>query len=329
MRLLLCLLGCLCFANAAQAHRFAPSSLQIIEGSDYRYEVLWKTPMQTTSNTPLIPVLPSECVILQASEPQLEGTAYVQRWSTDCGAYSQGLIEQDVRVDGLAQNQASAIVSLTYQDRRSWQSVLSAEQTFDTIPTAPTAAGVLGSYIVLGGEHIWAGPDHLLFVLGLVLLVSGMRSLLITITAFTVGHSITLALVTLGVFDYPVSLVEFLIALSIFMLALEVNADTPGWFARFPWAVAVGFGLLHGMGFAGALAEVGLPQGQVPLALLSFNIGIELGQILFVLLILTLGYVLKHKATSLQQTAAPVAIYGMGGIAAMWCIERGLSVLGV
>lgn len=329
MRLLLCFLGCLCFVNAANAHRFAPSSLQMIEGSDYRYEVLWKTPMQTTSNTPLIPVLPSECVILQASEPQLEGTAYVQRWSADCGAYSQGLIEQDIRVDGLAQNQASAIVSLTYQDGRSWQSVLSAEQTFDTIPAAPTAAGVLGSYIVLGGEHIWAGPDHLLFVLGLVLLVSGLRSLLITITAFTVGHSITLALVTLGVFDYPVSLVEFLIALSIFMLALEVNADKPGWFARFPWAVAVGFGLLHGMGFAGALAEVGLPQGQVPLALLSFNIGIELGQILFVLLILMVGYVLKHKAASLQKTAAPVAIYGMGGVAAMWCIERGLSVLGV
>ena len=207
--------------------------------------------------------------------------------------------------------------------------MLSAEQTFDTIPAAPTAAGVLGSYIVLGGEHIWAGPDHLLFVLGLVLLVSGLRSLLITITAFTVGHSITLALVTLGVFDYPVSLVEFLIALSIFMLALEVNADKPGWFARFPWAVAVGFGLLHGMGFAGALAEVGLPQGQVPLALLSFNIGIELGQILFVLLIVMLGYVLKHKASSLQKRAAPVAIYGMGGVAAMWCIERGLSVLGV
>jgi hypothetical protein len=169
----------------------------------------------------------------------------------------------------------------------------------------------------------------LLFVLGLVLLVVGFRSLLVTVTSFTVGHSVTLAMVTLGVFDYPVALVEFLIALSIFVLALEVNAAKAGWFARFPWAVALGFGLLHGMGFAGALGEVGLPQGQVPVALLSFNIGIELGQIAFILLVLATGFLVRRYLTAWRTRLEPIAIYTMGGVAAMWCYERGFSVLGL
>lgn len=315
-------------ASTAHAHRFAPSSLQIYEGENAHYEVLWKTPLQTTSNIPLRPALPEGCSIKQESEPQLEGTGVVKRWLLNCASLADGLVGALVGVDGLAQNQASALLIYSYLDGRSWQQVLNTEVSTVTIPSAPTAGGVLSSYIVLGAEHIWAGPDHLLFVLGLVLLVVGFRSLLITVTSFTVGHSITLAMVTLGVFDYPVALVEFLIALSIFMLALEVHAEKPGWFARFPWAVAVGFGLLHGMGFAGALGEVGLPQGQVPLALLSFNIGIELGQIAFILLVLATGFVVRRYFTLWQSRLEPIAIYTMGGVAAMWCYERGFSVLG-
>jgi hypothetical protein len=272
--------------------------------------------------------MPEGCSVKQESEPQVEGTGVVKRWSLDCSVFPNGLVGATVSVEGLAQNQASAILMYSYLDQRSWQVVLNAELSAVTIPSAPTAGGVFSSYIVLGAEHIWAGPDHLLFVLGLVLLVVGLRSLLLTVTSFTVGHSITLAMVTLGMFDYPVALVEFLIALSIFVLALEVHAEKPGLFARFPWAVAVGFGLLHGMGFAGALGEVGLPQGQVPLALLSFNIGIELGQIAFILLVLAAGFLVRRYLRVWQDRLEPIAIYTMGGVAAMWCYERGLSVLG-
>ena len=328
MRMLIAIFAIALLPNMAHAHRFAPSSLQIYEGDNAQYEVLWKTPLQTTSNIPLRPALPEGCSIKQESEPQVEGTGVVKRWSLDCSSLAQGLVGALVGVDGLAQNQASAILIYSYMDGRSWQQVLNTEVGAVTIPSAPTAGGVLSSYIFLGAEHIWAGPDHLLFVLGLVLLVVGFRSLLVTVTSFTVGHSITLAMVTLGVFDYPVALVEFLIALSIFLLALEVHADKPGWFTRFPWAVAVGFGLLHGMGFAGALGEVGLPQGQVPLALLSFNIGIELGQIAFILLVLAAGFLVRRYFAFWQTRLEPIAIYTMGGVAAMWCYERGLSALG-
>ena len=329
MRALLAICAIMLLPNVAHAHRFAPSSLQIYEGENAQYEVLWKTPLQTTSSIPLRPALPGGCSIKQESEPQIEGTGVVKRWSLDCSSLSQGLVGALVGVDGLAQNQASAILIYSYLDGRSWQQVLNTEVGTVTIPSAPTAGGVLSSYIVLGAEHIWAGPDHLLFVLGLVLLVVGFKSLLVTVTSFTVGHSVTLAMVTLGVFDYPVALVEFFIALSIFMLALEVDAAKPGWFARFPWAVAVGFGLLHGMGFAGALGEVGLPQGQVPLALLSFNIGIELGQIAFIVIVLVAGFAVRRYFSSWQDRIQPIAIYMMGGVAAMWCYERGLSVLGI
>ncbi len=328
MRILIALCLTVLLPNLAHAHRFAPSSLQIHEGDNAQYEVLWKTPVQTTSNIPLRPALPKECSIKQESEPQIEGTGVLKRWSLDCSSLSQGLVGALVGVDGLAQNQASALLIYSYLDGRSWQQVLNTEVGTVTIPSAPTAGGVLSSYIVLGAEHIWAGPDHLLFVLGLVLLVVGFRSLLVTVTSFTVGHSVTLAMVTLGVFDYPVALVEFFIALSIFVLALEVHAEKPGWFARYPWAVAVGFGLLHGMGFAGALGEVGLPQGQVPLALLSFNIGIELGQIAFILLVLAAGFLVRRSPVDWRTRVEPAAIYLMGGVAAMWCYERGLSVLG-
>ena len=328
MRMLLAIFALVLVPNVAHAHRFAPSSLQIYEGENAQYEVLWRTPLQTTSNIPLRPAWPEGCEIKQESEPQLEGTGVGKRWSLDCSSLAQGLIGALVGVDGLAQNQASAILIYSYLDGRSWQQVLNTEVDTVTIPSAPTAGGVFGSYIVMGAEHIWAGPDHLLFVLGLVLLVVGFRSLLVTVTSFTVGHSVTLAMVTLGVFDYPVALVEFLIALSILVLALEVNAAKPGWFARFPWAVALGFGLLHGMGFAGALGEVGLPQGQVPLALLSFNIGIELGQIAFILLVLATGFLVRRYLTAWRTRLEPIAIYTMGGVAAMWCYERGFSVLG-
>lgn len=186
----------------------------------------------------------------------------------------------------------------------------------------------MADYTELGIEHIWSGIDHLLFVFGLLLLVGGGTRLLWTITAFTVGHSITLSLVTLGYFDYPVALVEFAIALSIFVLAVELTrVDKHDALWRNPWWLAGGFGLLHGMGFAGALAETGLPQDNLPLALLFFNVGIEVGQIVFILLVLAVWFLVRKPLTPWQDRLRPIPVYVLGALSAMWCIERGLEAL--
>jgi hydrogenase/urease accessory protein HupE len=184
---------------------------------------------------------------------------------------------------------------------------------------------VAWDYTVLGVDHILSGFDHLTFVLALLLIVRGARRLLITVTSFTLAHSITLAAATLGVLWVPGPPVEAVIALSIVFLASElvkVNRGLPSVTARYPWIVAFTFGLLHGFGFAGALAEVGLPQNEVPLALLMFNVGVELGQLLFIAVILAVALVLKRLSREWPVWLEQVPAYGIGGIAAFWLIER-------
>ena len=208
------------------------------------------------------------------------------------------------------------------------QAVLTASEPDFTIPKEGSAGTVALDYTWLGAEHIWAGPDHLFFVMGLLLLVGWNRRLIYTVTAFTLGHSVTLAMVTLGLFDYPVSLVEFMIALSIYVLAVELARGADGgalW--RQPWWLAGGFGLLHGMGFAGALAETGLPQSNVPLALLFFNVGIELGQLAFIALLVLIAATGVRALGQRVIALLPLPVYALGGLSAMWCIERGLETL--
>ncbi len=319
----------LILASAAQAHRFAPSLLKVAEIADQQYAVVWKTPAQGTSSTPLRPLWPDTCEITNSSPPQMEGTGRVDSWQMRCDQLGDdGLVGETLGVDGLGPNQASALVMVSLLDGRNYQQVLNAEQTEFVIPAESSSGEVAGDYSLLGMEHIWGGMDHLLFVFGLLLLVGGGARLLWTITAFTIGHSITLSLVTLGFFDYPVALVEFAIALSIFVLAVEltrINRHDMLW--RNPWWLAGGFGLLHGMGFAGALAETGLPQDNVPLALLFFNVGIEVGQIAFILVVLAIWYLVRKPLAPWQDRLMPVPVYILGALSAMWCIERGLEVL--
>ena len=186
------------------------------------------------------------------------------------------------------------------------------------------------TYTALGIEHILTGFDHLCFVLALVLLVSGHRRLFWTVTAFTLAHSLTLALATLGVVHVPRPPVEATIALSIVFVASEIiqkHRGREGLAARQPWLVAFAFGLLHGLGFAGALAEIGLPQNSIPLALLFFNIGVEVGQLLFIAGVLAVARVLTLIAANDIQLrrAAQVPAYLIGGIASYWTIERVFS----
>lgn len=315
--------------QAAEAHRFAPSLLKVTEIADQQYAVVWKTPAQGTSSTPLRPLWPDSCEITNSSPPQMEGTGRVNSWQMRCDQLGEdGLVGETLGVDGLGPNQASALVMVSLLDGRNYQQVLDAGQTQFVIPAESSAGEVAGDYSLLGMEHIWGGMDHLLFVFGLLLLVGGGTRLLWTITAFTVGHSITLSLVTLGFFDYPVALVEFAIALSIFVLAVEltrIRKHDMLW--RNPWWLAGGFGLLHGMGFAGALAETGLPQDNLPLALLFFNVGIEVGQIAFILAVLAIWYLVRKPLAPWRDRLMPVPVYVLGSLSAMWCIERGLEVL--
>jgi len=329
LRCLACFLLLLLQAGSVQAHRFAPSLLKVTEVADQQYAMVWKTPAQGTSNVPLQPVWPDSCEITQASPVQVEGTGKVSSWQMRCSDLGDdGLVGETLGVKGLAENQASALVMVSLLDGRNYQQVLNAEQPDFVIPAESSAGEVMGDYSLLGMEHIWGGMDHLLFVFGLLLLVGGGTRLLWTITAFTVGHSITLSLVTLGYFDYPVALVEFAIALSIFVLAVELTRTSKHdilW--RNPWWLAGGFGLLHGMGFAGALAETGLPQDNLPLALLFFNVGIEIGQLAFIFAVLAIWYVLRRPLTQWHDRLMPIPVYVLGSLSAMWCIQRGLEVL--
>jgi len=313
----------------AHAHRFAPSLLQVDEIAPQQYNMVWKTPAQGVSNVPLRPQWPQSCAVQSASEPQLEGTGVVTNWQLQCaGLGEDGLVGQTLGVSGLGANQASVMVMVKLLDGRQYQQVLDTEHPDFVVPAQSTAGDVMSDYAKLGIEHIWMGLDHLMFVFGLLLLVGAGRRLLWTITAFTIGHSITLSLVTLGYFDYPVELVEFVIALSIFVLAVELTRTSKHdvlW--RNPWWLAGGFGLLHGMGFAGALAETGLPQDNLPLALLFFNIGIEIGQIVFILAVLAVWYMIRKPLAPWRDRLMPVPIYILGAFSAMWCIERGLAAL--
>ena len=259
----------------------------------------------------------------------MEGTGKVASWQLRCSDFGDdGLVGEIVGVSGLGANQASAMLMISLTDGRQYQQVLNAEQAEFLVLAEPGTTEVMGDYSRLGVEHIWGGIDHLMFVFGLLLLVGSGKRLLWTITAFTLGHSITLSLVTLGFFDYPVALVEFTIALSIFVLAVELTREGPGdLLKRYPWWLAGGFGLLHGMGFAGALAETGLPQDNVPLALLFFNIGIEIGQIAFIFLVLAVWYVLRRPLAPWQERLLPIPVYVLGAFSAMWCIERGLEAI--
>lgn len=329
------LLSLLLLAPSAMAHKLAPSLLWISEQSDGSLQVQWKTPAATAAGRSLRPVFPAGCQQHQAPSQRTEGTAIVWQWAIRC---QQGLIGQRLAVEGMAESGTATLVKIQWLDGRRVQQLINAEEAEFIVPQQQTLWQVMGEYLQLGAEHIWSGPDHLLFVLALLLLVPNMRLLIWTITSFTLGHSITLSLVSLGYMDYPVSLVEFAIAASIFVLAVELaqqggqsgSRDTvrdARWIPRHSWLVAIAFGLLHGMGFAGALKEIGLPDGDIPLALLSFNIGIEIGQLVFVGLVLLLMNQGRRYLPTLVRPGWWATVYCIGSLSVFWCIERGLSVL--
>jgi hydrogenase/urease accessory protein HupE len=306
------------------AHPLDPALLELRESRDGQVAVLWRVPRSQPAATLLRPVLPGRCVERSApSSGESNGPRLTSRWRVDCGA--QGLVGERVGVDGLRERRTDALVRIALADGRLIQTVLRGDQSALTVPARVGRLDVTWDYLRLGFEHILAGLDHLLFVLGLVLLVRGRRRLLWTITAFTVGHSVTLSLAVLGIVRIPTAPVEALIAVTIFVVAVELTREPSvraGWMRRAPWVMAFAFGLLHGLGFAGALAQVGLPANEIPLALFAFNVGIELGQLLFVGAVLAARATLVALPVPWPQGSARIPAYAIGSFAAFWVLDR-------
>ena len=321
-RLVLASLLCLLAGRPASAHPLDPALLEIREVRGAPVEVLWRQPSLRSRDAPIHPVLPRRCTQLGHAEVRRGEPWTEARWRLDCSGRS--LVGERIGVEGLAAGQTDALLRIELADGRRVQSVLRADAPALIVPSGTSAAKVARDYLLLGLEHILTGLDHLLFVLGLVLLVRG-RGLLWTITAFTLGHSITLSLAVLGVVRIPPAPVEVLIAASILAVAVELTRPDAGRSAsawRSPRTVAFGFGLLHGLGFAGALAQVGLPAGEIPLALVSFNSGIEVGQLLFVGVLLLGRAVLGKRPLPSLTAPARLPAYGIGALAAYWVFDR-------
>jgi hydrogenase/urease accessory protein HupE len=319
------LLGSLLIASLplpALAHPLSPSLLQVEEIDGGAARVTWKTPVLRVPGSDLRPVLPSVCKPAGERRSRQEGSAWIDQWSVDCGG---GLIGSTLRVDGIAASKADVLLRVTLLDGRSFRQVLTTEDPSFRVPEKQGRLEVARAYAALGFAHILSGLDHLLFVFGLILLVRDGRLLLWTITAFTFGHSVTLSAAVLGFVHVPTRPVEVLIAFSILLLASELarpQESPPTLMRRSPWIMAFGFGLLHGLGFAGALAAVGLPDGEIPLALFSFNVGIEIGQVLVVAAVLLGRGLLAPALVRLPARVAWVPSYVMGTLAAFWCFER-------
>ncbi len=309
--------------GAAFADDSQPAYLEITETTPDRYKILWRAPNVAGMRSPISVAFPNAARNLtEPVEHELPDSVVERRLiETDAA----GLLGKRIEIVGLTLTNIDVLVRVEFANGATSTTLVQPDQPWLVVEGPRTAWQVTWDYTVLGFEHILAGFDHLLFVLALLLIVRGTRRLLMTITAFTLAHSITLAAATLGLLWVPGPPVEATIALSILFLASElvkVNRGDPSLTASYPWLVAFSFGLLHGLGFAGALAQVGLPPHEIPLALLMFNVGVELGQVLFVVVVLALVFVLKRVRVNWPVWGRQIPAYGIGAVAAFWLIER-------
>ena len=323
-------------ATSALAHEVRPGYLELRQTDADTYDVLWKVPGRGDDlRLGLYVELPAGSERLSEPRGQFGASAYTERWRVKRVG---GLAGGTIRILGLSGTLTDVLVRLERLDGTTQVSRLTPSTPSFVVEVAPTRVEIVRTYLVLGVEHILTGIDHLLFVLGLLLMVRGLGRLVKTVTAFTVAHSVTLTLAALGFVHVPPPPVEAVIALSIVFVATEIlrvrgaaAAASPSLAQKQPWLVAFSFGLLHGLGFAGGLSEAGLPEGHIPLALLLFSIGVELGHVAFIaaaLVLIAVGRrvagrlrpgILTPRQTALLRLVPP---YAIGGIAMFWLIER-------
>jgi HupE / UreJ protein len=338
---------CLC-STAAHAHRLSPAYFGMTETVPGRFAVQWKVSISGGLADTLEPRIPEGCAVDGMVRSYVIEDARVMHADLDC----EMLTGRTFTVDGLAVTDTDVLLRIDNLDGSSFTHRLVPNAPSVVIPVSPGASEVVVTYLVLGIEHILLGIDHLLFVLALLMVVRGVGRLIATITAFTLAHSVTLAAATLGFVEVPSAPVEATIALSILVLATELARSRfvgaasgrdsssglesrpeagptgePSLTVRFPWLVAFAFGLLHGFGFAGALSEVGLPAQAIPLALLFFNVGVEVGQLAFIAIVLAGAWALHRAALTLPVWLPRLTVYVIGSVAAFWVFERTLTAI--
>lgn len=309
------------------AHEMRPAYLEITEISPETYEVVWKVPALGEDRRLSLDVrFDDQTETITEPVGGMVGGAHVERWRVKRPG---GLSGTPVFIDGLSKTFTDVLARVSLAGTKTQSIMLKPEKPSFLVARNPTGWEVAATYTRLGIEHILGGIDHLLFVLALLLIVGHRWGLLFkTITAFTVAHSITLALASLGFVHVPAAPVEAVIALSIMFVAAEIlhtRSGRPGLTARAPWVVAFTFGLLHGFGFAGALAEVGLPQNAIPLALLLFNVGVEIGQLVFVAAAIGVIALLGRMRVQWPTWVERIPPYAIGGTAMFWVIQRMLA----
>lgn len=313
-------------AQGLGAHELQPGFLELREVAPGRYETLWKQPSVGGERMQITPVFPEHCRQIGDARTERTDTAWLTTARVEC---DQGLAGQTLLMEGLESFSTDVLVRVQHADRAVETHVLKPIDPVVTLRSAGDSGRGVGAYLYLGIEHILLGIDHLLFVLGLLLIVADRWMLVKTVTAFTIAHSITLGVATFGVAQVSAAPLNVAIALSILFLGPEIVRTWRGETSltiRHPWVVAFAFGLLHGFGFASGLAALGLPEGEIPLALLLFNIGVEIGQLAFVILVL-----LQLRSFRLLEIQWPRPIqrlpgYLVGTLGAYWTIQR-LAIL--
>lgn len=322
MRALAAALVLLLATGAAAAHELRPAYLEITEAEPETYAILWKVPAQGEYRLSLHVGLPERCAETAPPVAVIIDAASTSRWRVRCAG---GLAGQTIVIDGLVATFTDALVRIVHTDGTVQTARLTPDFPELVVTAAPNAADTARTYFLLGVQHIMLGLDHLLFVLALLLLIRSPRALIATITAFTVAHSITLAFAALGLAAAPQAPVEALVALSIVFVAAEIVRKQRGQAdlsSRYPWLIAFLFGLLHGFGFGGALRGIGLPQKDVPLALLTFNLGVEAGQLIFVALALAAIGSLKLLLAIPAERPRLIIAYLIGSLSAVWFVQR-------
>jgi hydrogenase/urease accessory protein HupE len=326
--LILALLAALLPGRLA-AHALEPGYLELTHFGGTEWSVTWRKPQVQGQPMAIDAVLPEACAPRRGADPAFDGRAFVAGWVVDC---PEGLGGGTIAIEGLESTRTDVLVRYTLAGE-------AAPQTRRLTPDAPAFAvpppqGPLAraaDCFRLGVDHILSGLDHLLFVFALLLLIRRAGPLLAAITSFTVAHSVSLGLATFGWIVVPAPPVEAVVALSIVVIAAEVAQPRGQGLRlteRFPWTVAFLFGLLHGLGFARALVEFGLPEGDVPLALLAFNLGVEAGQLVFIAAVLAAGLFLARLLRGGGPILAPgspslrLTAYAIGTLASVWMIDR-------
>jgi HupE / UreJ protein len=311
------------------AHEARPAYLEIRETSPGRYDLLWKTPVLSGMRLPVVLKVPDG--VRAVGEPTMQELAdsRLERRTIDAGP--EGLAGKRIEFPGLQATITDVLVRFQMLDGRTWTTIVRPSQPWVEIAAGQTRVQLLGTYVVHGIRHIAFGPDHLLFVFGLLLIVKDRWMLVKTITAFTVAHSITLAIATFGWAEAPIVPLNAAIALSIFFLGPEIVRSWRGetsFTIRHPWVVAFVFGLLHGFGFSSALTGAGLPRADLPAALLGFNVGVEIGQLAFVLLVLAMEWAFRALQIRWPRWAQALPGYAVGTLGAFWTIQRTAILLG-